>query len=522
MNQVFVYLYLILLSIFGSIKLNAAAENIENSNLQPLIEIKKINFQGNTVFNDRELRRIITPFENNQVTLERLLRVRVEITDYYTSKGYQLTGAFIPAQDLTSGKINIYILEGTIEQIVFSENTNVNTNYILARLPKVEEIYNINSLSKAIEKLQNDSYIKSIDVEVTGNAQGQVNLLVNAQASSRLRTNLAFSNIYAPNIGRNGGQVDLQLHGIGMGDILALSWAKTEGLDRYSGGYSIPINQYDTKLLFQYTKANSELIDDLASELDINADFNSYQFGVSQPILSSKSQKLALELNFNLINSESFILDDFSFAFVDGLEDGESKISELSLVQSYLMKNSELILSFQSSFNLGLNIFDATQTDLGRDSLYWYWQGEVEMINQINDRLIYITDIGLQLSPDQLLPIKQFSIGGINSVRGYRQNYRNGDNGIFISSELQYSLFKLAQSELKLISFLEAGTTWNNKVQSEDNRNNELASIGVGFQYLIAEYLNFQLDYGMPLINVEEAERNSSSARTNLKLLLSF
>jgi hemolysin activation/secretion protein len=47
-----------------------------------------------------------------------------------------------------------------------------------------------------------------------------------------------------------------------------------------------------------------------------------------------------------------------------------------------------------------------------------------------------IARVGAQLTPDSLLPLEQFSIGGIDTVRGYRQNQRVGDNGLVGSLEV--------------------------------------------------------------------------------------
>ena len=46
----------------------------------------------------------------------------------------------------------------------------------------------------------------------------------------------------------------------------------------------------------------------------------------------------------------------------------------------------------------------------------------------------------MQLTPDPLLPIEQIAIGGIDTVRGYRENQLVVDNGWMTSAELRIPL----------------------------------------------------------------------------------
>lgn len=510
----FLFLCVCVCSVIFSTDANASETNNKE------IIVNSVDIQGNTIFNDTELRSIISPLNNKEVTLERILQIREEITDYYTSQGYLLTGAFLPPQDISSGKIVIFIVEGTISKIKFDNQSNVNESYLLERLPKVNDIYNINTLSSLVEKLQDDPQIDSIDVEVSGDGKTGAELNINAKSTKRLTSTFSLTNNNSPSIGRNGGQADFQWNVFGYGDFLDLSYAKTKGLNKYSSRYSIPLEP-DTKLFFQYTRARSELVDDLSSELDINADFNTYQLGIVHSLLDTKNHNVELEFDFSLINSESFILEDFSFAFVDGLENGENNISEISFKQRYKNKDLNRLFSLGSSFNLGLDIFDATVTEQGRDSLYWYWTGEAEKINKVSNKLLYISRVQLQLTPDKLLPIKQFSLGGVDSIRGYRRSFRVGDNGISISQELQYSLYQSEITQFKILTYLEAGNVWNNN-SSDDLTQDNLASIGLGLQYLLSNYLNVSIDYGLPLISVEEAEANDLDSRINFRLLFTI
>jgi hemolysin activation/secretion protein len=68
----------------------------------------------------------------------------------------------------------------------------------------------------------------------------------------------------------------------------------------------------------------------------------------------------------------------------------------------------------------------------------------------------------VQLSPDALVPLEQFGLGGIDSVRGYRQDALLTDNGAFVSAEVRLPIYRSPQRQtvLQLTPFVDAGTTW--------------------------------------------------------------
>ena len=66
---------------------------------QDLIKVKRIRITGNTVFSDRVLREIVSSVEGKEVTIERILRLRTQLTNYYVDRGYVSSGAFIPSQE---------------------------------------------------------------------------------------------------------------------------------------------------------------------------------------------------------------------------------------------------------------------------------------------------------------------------------------------------------------------------------------------------------------------------------------
>ncbi|MGL6337765.1 MAG: ShlB/FhaC/HecB family hemolysin secretion/activation protein, partial [Waterburya sp.] len=299
---------------------------------------------------------------------------------------------------------------------------------------------------------------------------------------------------------------NLNYHLLGNGDILNFGYSRTlkNGLVRYEAGYTFPINKDDGTINVNYTDAETNIVEEPTSALDIQADFKSYHFTVRQPINLSRGEQLFVELGLEHIQSETFIDNDFSFAFTEGLPNGESKISALRLATEYINRGETSSLRVRSQFSLGIDLLDATVTNAGIDGLFWSWQGVAQWLKKLDNDLILASNLDIQLTPDKLLPIEQISVGGVNSVRGYRQNLSIGDNGVIGSVELQIPLFEFLRFDdgiVKLNPFIDGGTLWNN--QDEEIEDSTLFSIGVGVSLEIAEVLNARVDYGIPLIEAD-------------------
>lgn len=483
-----------------------------------LITVDKLEVTGNTVFSDFELINVITPLENNKVTLDRLIQVRKEITDYYTKKGYIATGAFIPPQELRDGKIKIVVIEGKLSEIIFEQENIVNKKYIKNRLPGNGTVLNYNSLKVSLSSLQKSPFIKNIKGKITFTEVGKIKLLLDIEENPRITKEFNLSNTFSSSIGEFGGQAKFQFNALGIGDLLETSTTRTEGLEQFSALYSLPLNQYDTQLTLKYITASSNLVVNELEELDINGEFTSYYLELNQPISLNKNQQLDIKVGFNIERSESFILDDFSFSFVDGFNSGINRTSELSFLQQFSRKGLNKSFVFFSAFNVGVNIFEPTITEQGRDSLYWNWQFQSQAIVQLSSTFNWISDFKLQLSPDNLLPSKQFSLGGVSSVRGYNRNLFLGNNGISIANEIQTSIYKTNNSDLRIIGFIDGGRVWGNSADNAINQN--LLSSGLGLQYLSNKLFNIRLDYAFPLTNTDDLGSQSSISNLTFSVQL--
>ncbi|MEC4819960.1 MAG: ShlB/FhaC/HecB family hemolysin secretion/activation protein, partial [Scytonema sp. PMC 1069.18] len=272
-------------------------------------------------------------------------------------------------------------------------------------------------------------------------------------------------------------------------------------LDIYNISYNLPVNARNGTLNFRYSKNDSEIIEDDFDDLGIRSNSETFSFGFRQPIIRKPNTEFALSLALDLRRSQTYILDDIPFSFSEGPENGKSRVTVIRFSQDWVNRNATRVLAARSQFSFGIDAFDATINDIGTDGRFFSWLGQFQWVQQVSPRTILLTSINAQLTPDSLLSLERFSIGGVDTVRGYRQNQLVSDNGILGAVELRIPLTQNPRT-LQLNPFFEMGYGWNN--QGANPESNFIAGVGLGVQWQVFRGLDIRLDYGIPLVAVED------------------
>ncbi len=313
-------------------------------------------------------------------------------------------------------------------------------------------------------------------------------------------TGIIIDNSRSPSIGSLQGSVFATHENLlGLGDRLSAEYGLTEGLKIYNLNYAIPVNAQNGTLSLSYNNGDSRIIQDEFRDLDLRSETQTFSLSFRQPIVRSPQTEFALSLALDLRRSQTFILDDIPFSFSLGPEDGEANVTAIRFSQDWVNRSATRVLAARSQFSFGLDAFNATINNTGTDAKFFSWLGQFQWVQRLSPRTVLITRIDAQLTPDSLLPLERLSLGGVNTVRGYAQNQWVADNGILGSVEVRIPLTSNSSS-LQLIPFFDIGTAWNNK--GSDPNPATVASLGLGLRWLIGSSLDLQLDYGIPLIEV--------------------
>ena len=120
------------------------------------------------------------------------------------------------------------------------------------------------------------------------------------------------------------------------------------------------------------------------------------------------------------------------FNISPGAVDGRMVVSVLRLSQEWIDRGQNHVLALRSTFNFGLDVLDATDNGMPGDpnGKFFSWLGQAQYVHRLfNTQNQFILRVTGQWTDDQLLALEQISVGGAETVRGYRENQLVRDRG---------------------------------------------------------------------------------------------
>jgi hemolysin activation/secretion protein len=490
----------------------------ERSGLPGNVTVARFEFEGNTAFSKQDLAKVTAPFTNRPITFTELLQAELAVTKKYTEAGYINSGAVIAAGQTLSPSgavVKIQIIEGRIEEILISGTKRLRPSYVRSRLKlATARPLNQTRLLEALQLLQLDPLIQTISADLSAGSRPESGILtVKVQEAKSFKTEFFADNNRTPSVGsfRRGFRVN-QGNLLGFGDGLSFEYANTIGSNALNLSYRIPVNARNGAVTVSGGVSLTNVIDKSFDFLDISG--NSYSVDVSfrQPIIQTPKQEFALGITASRqeSNVKSSTVPQINGFLSPGSDaNGTTRISALRLFQDLTRRGAEDVFSVRSQFNAGFGVLDTTINAQPPDSRFFDWRGQAQYVRLLARDTLFVFHSDLQLSPGALVPVEQFSLGGQQSVRGYRQDALLTDNGVSASAEIRFPILRVRRIKglLQIVPFVDFGVGWNSG-GSPDPKQNTLVGAGIGLQWQMGNSLNARFDWGIPLTDLQTSKKS--------------
>jgi hemolysin activation/secretion protein len=523
---------LLLSSILFSLLMIAPASATPTSNASPTsseasqrlstpsqVAVRKVVVQGSTVFSPQEIQRITQSVEGKSATLEELRSLADAVTQLYLNRGYITSRAVLVDQTIADGVVYIRVIEGTVEKIEIQGLQQLRESYIRDRVQLgTKSPLNKDRLEDQLRLLKADPLLETVEASLKpGTGLGQSILTLRVKESKRLDGFVGADNLSPASVGSERLGAGLSYHNLtGLGDELSVSYYRTAqgGSNSFDFNYRLPVNAMNGTVQVRVAPSRSEIIDSAFSAFGIQSKTNLYEISYRQPLIRSPREEFALSLGFSIQNGQTFIFQDTPFPFGIGPDaEGNSRTRVLRFGQDYVRRDSQGAWAVRSQFNLGLNLFNATVNDSPTpDGRFFSWQAQAQRVQRLGNDHLVIAQAEVQLTPDSLLSSQQLIIGGGQSIRGFRQNARSGDNGFRFSVEDRIAVQRSASGSpiLQLVPFVDLGTVWNrsgNPNSLPDQR--FLSSAGIGIILEPLPHLTIRADYAIPFVRLSDRGTNA-------------
>jgi hemolysin activation/secretion protein len=481
------------------------------------IKVSGFRFVGNTVFsNQRLLAAISKTYEQKKINLNQPLsftdlnEARQAITKLYIDQGYTTSGAYIPAQSISDGVVEIRILEGRLGELTVDVNQGrLRPGYVRSRIQRASSgVLNLNRLVDELQLLQLNPLIGKINANLSASSTpGLSNLQVNVFSAPSLEAAAALDNGLNPQIGSFRRGVDLANNNVfGYGDRFSLNYRNSEGSNDLLMSYKIPLNSSDLSLTLTNRYFDSWIIEKPGSLLNINSHYQQWFIGLRQPLIRRVGEEFALGLSLNKQDNKGLYLDGLPYPSPGVDPNGESRVTTLAFSQDWIKRSTTQVFSLRSEIGLGLNAFDSTvpadfpANPNSPDPSFLYWRGDAQFVRQLAANTLLVARGRAQLADGPLPTVEQFRLGGLGNVEGYQANTLLTDSGLFASLELAVPIasWQKGQSVLQLVPFTAIGYGWNAGTASQPDVN-LLGSVGLGLQLRMGNNFYGRLDYAQRL-----------------------
>lgn len=359
-------------------------------------------------------------------------------------------------------------------------------------------------LEDALRLLETDPVFDAVKGNLRpGSAPNQSILRITVKEARRVGGALNFDNYSPPAVGSERYSASLLGRSVtGNGDIMAFSATGTfqGGSQTYEFSYRLPVNARQGTVSVRYAHSEYRIIQQPFAVFNFRGVADLVEATYRQPLWRSTREEFALSVTYSFQQGQTFIFNDLGAPFGIGPDaNGATTTHVLRVGQDYLRRDRAGAWLVSSLFNVGLGGTQITEPD----ATFFSWTGQVQRVQVVTPNVFLLGVVEMQLAADPLLPSQQFVVGGGQSVRGYRQNVRSGDNGVRASVETRLTAVREGGTQrpiLQFAPFIDLGGVWNhpNNPNPLPSRN-FLAGIGAGVIWEPVRDLVIRLDGAGPL-----------------------
>ncbi|MEO6172797.1 MAG: ShlB/FhaC/HecB family hemolysin secretion/activation protein, partial [Arenimonas sp.] len=461
------------------------------------LDIRLVQFRGNTVIAASELEAISAPYLGRAVNAGELEELRQKLSHYYVDRGFVNSGALLAKDAYNNGTLTFTIIEGRLKAIRVRGLDGLDEDYVLSRLSDdSQQVLNINTLRERFQLLLDDPLFARINARLMPDARfGDAILDIDVVRARPYQFNISANNYRPPSIGSETLGLSASIRNLtGYGDYLETRvQSSIEGHNdlRTSLAWNMPLNHRGTSISARLEHGRASVIEEPISILDIKSELDSRDIGLSHVVLETLNHKFTLGTNFIYQKNSTSLLGE-PFSFILGVPDGVVKTDTWRLWQEYSYRTEVQALALRSNFSFVNNNVEriaGLPPSVQPDSQYLVWLGQAQYAKRVTDKGTQLILRGsVQYTRDNLLPLDRMSIGGVYTVRGFRENQLLRDTGAVFNAELNCPLYRNGSGSFELHAgpFYDIGYGKNQSANAST-----LSSIGL---FTKARWHGFTLD----------------------------
>ena len=491
----------------------------------PKTLVRSLRVTGATLFPEADLIAATAFTPNTELDLSELKTLAARITAYYTSRGYFVAQAYLPAQDVQSGAVTIAVVEGRFGAVAVKNESRLSdgvANGILTGLDVGDPVAAA-PLERRLLLLSDLPGVRVASTLSPGAAVGTSDLLVAIAPGQSITGSVEADNAGNRYTGayRVGGAVNWN-NPTGSGDVLSLrALTSFSGLAYGRVSFQAPVGQVTLGVAYAHLDYS------LGKEFDSldgsgNADIASVY--ASYPLIRSRDSNLYLTVGGDAkwFEDRIGIVDVTTYrraqVFTAGLSGDEHDTLLGGGWSAYSLSYSVGNLDIRGAYERSVDALTA-RTDGG----YGKVQFSFARLQTIAGPLSLFASARGQIAFDNLDISEKMELGGAYAVRAYPEGEAYGDQGYVATAEARLALPQIVPGALQLFGFVDVGEVDYVKHPYFDGSNHaKRSAYGAGLSWAGPHGFAARATYARKLGDADATSAHDKSGRAWFQLSKTF
>ena len=514
---------------FSVQKPNTPPENADNVNFT----FTSLSFTGASIINETKLFDL-WPYQAGQViSVADIFTFADSVTNLYRAKGYALSFAMVPAQQIQSGQVQIDIIEGWLDEIdIQSENLPQNTkNHIKASFTSLSanRPATISALERFLLLVNDLPGISARGIISPGKTDAASSLTLIVE-DNPIEGSVSYNDYLSDTLGNDLYSLNVAANGMLTGrDSLTVDASRSPDTNVFksqSVSYDTYLNDGDMQLLLSAlqssTKPDTGTL--AASNFESQADTQSIE--IRKNWLRSRQKNLHFGGNITVSDSTSK---------TGGTETSADKTHTATLYADYdadIINNQKLFLKL--SLESGLDAFNSRGNSRQSAKLNHQLLGlDGQFLRPLytNGTDNFEADLSFKLrqmiSDHAALAGAECSFGGPSFGSAFDSGTLNGENCALASLKLRWNHVltghdALTDGIIQFIARLDAGTvSQQGQLIAGEVRSQDAASWGIGATVILKSGFSLAIERSVQIKNPTEPKKEGKG-KTNLRVSYNY
>lgn len=502
-------------------------------------DIDDFAVQGADTLPQSDIEEAIYPFLGPNKTADDVEKARAALEKAYHDKGFQTVSVAVPQQNVQGGVVTLKVIELKVGRLRVKNSRYFDLGRIKGSAPSLKEgiVPNFGDVTKDIVSLNQWPDRRITPALRAGVTPGTVDVDLNVEDKSPFHASVEVNNRQSPST--TATRISSTVHYDNLwqlGHSLSFSYLvapqRPNDAEVFSGSYLARVPDVDwLNLLFYGVKSSSNV----ASVGGTNI--------IGPGEIVGGRAVMTLPNREHLFHTVSVGLDykHFSQTVRIGIDGFSSPVTYYPLVATYgaTLQNEKFTTQFNAGLTYNLRTPSSSWAEFDNKRTYAsasfaHLNLDVSHTHELPEGFQLYGKVQGQLADGPLVSSEQFSLGGLDTVRGYLESEMLGDDGAAGNIELRSpNIGNLLQARLKnetgegaprfttfndwrMFVFADGGHATVQKPLAEQVSRFDVWSYGVGTRFKVFDYVSGMVAYSVPMVS--QAYTQARNPRVNFRI----